>query len=239
MMDRRTFITKFPMAVGVSGFCTLPFVVARLLAPNVAAAAESRIPLPGALADHGDFINACIGCGMCAEVCPPDCIRFHMNDGGKAAHTPYIDPVEKGCILCGLCMHVCPTEALTITPIRDVKMGIAQIDRSACYPWVDRGVCGACINICPLGSDAIQTDPGTFRPVILSGCVGCGLCVEICPEPSLPIKIVDYSLSTKKQAEAATSMATSPVKKLEKNTEKNTANPDQKQIDSSTGELKF
>lgn len=196
-MDRRTFIARITAATGIAGFCSLPFGVARLLAPGVAEASEACIPLPGALASHAAFVDACIGCGVCGEVCPPRCIKFHANDGGKEANTPYINPVEKGCTLCGLCMEFCPTEALVVTPIREIKMGIAQIDRAACYPWVDRGVCGACLNICPLGTDAIRTELGTFRPVIQEGCVGCGLCVEICPEPSLPIKIVDYSLSTK------------------------------------------
>lgn len=224
-MNRRTFITKFPMAVGITGFCSFPFAIARLLAPGVAEASESCIPLPGALANHSEFISACIGCGVCGEACPPRCIRFHINDGGKEANTPYIDPVEKGCTLCGLCMQVCPTEALTITPIHDVKMGIAQIDRSACYPWVDRGVCGACINVCPLGSDAIRTEAGSYRPVVQSGCVGCGVCVEVCPEPSLPIRIVDYSLSTKKYTE--------------KNSDKYKAKPDLERVNSGTGELKY
>jgi len=229
-MDRRTFITKFPVAVGVTGFCLLPFGAARLLAPTVAAASESRIPLPGALADRADFINACIGCGVCGEVCPPRCIRFHMNDGGKESNTPYIDPAAKGCILCGLCMQVCPTEALTVTPIRDVKMGIAQIDQAACYPWVNVSLCGACYNICPLGSVAIQpemrSDHRTAVPVVQSGCVGCGLCVQICPEPSLPIKIVDYSFRTKKHF-------------IEQNPAPHKVEPSLKQIDSNTGELRY
>lgn len=204
-MDRRTFITRFTAATGIVGFCSLPFAVARLLAPGVAEASEVPIPLPGALANHDEFIDACIGCGVCGEVCPPRCILFHMNDGGKEANTPYINPVKKGCILCGLCMEFCPTEALTATPIREIRMGIAQIDRSACYPWVDRGLCGACYNVCPLGEVAIRAEVlgnnRTAVPVVQTGCVGCGLCVEVCPEPSLPIKIVDYSLSTKEHFE--------------------------------------
>lgn len=229
MMDRRTFIAQFTKAVGISGFCSLPFAIARLLAPRVAEASESRIPLPGALADHNEFINACIGCGVCGEVCPPRCIRFHMNDGGKEANTPYINPIEKGCILCGLCMQACPTEALTVTPIRDIRMGIAQIDQTACYPWVDRGLCGACYDICPLGSVAIRAEVRSSNriavPVVQSGCVGCGLCVEVCPEPSLPLRIVDYSLSTKKYTE--------------KNSEKDKVKSEPEQVNSATGELKY
>ena len=73
-------------------------------------------------------------------------------------------------------------------------MGVAQIDRSACYPWVDRGICGACVSICPLGEQAINFKQwNQYQPVIQEGCVGCGLCVEVCPHPSLPIRIVERS----------------------------------------------
>ena len=75
-------------------------------------------------------------------------------------------------------------------------MGLAQIDRAGCYPWVDRGVCGACVAICPLGKKAIKFDfANMYRPVVVEeGCVGCGMCVEICPHPSLPIRIVERSM---------------------------------------------
>jgi len=76
-------------------------------------------------------------------------------------------------------------------------MGIAQIDRAACYPWVDEGICGACVVICPLGDKAIHfTFANIYKPAVLGGCVGCGQCVEVCPEPSLPIRIVHRSEGT-------------------------------------------
>lgn len=196
-MDRRDFIERLTLGLTLLGACGLPFGLARLMVPEAKAAPETRIPLPGALADREAFLAACIGCGVCAEVCPPRCVKFHKSDGGPDANTPYINPEEKGCILCGKCMDYCPTEALVPTPIREIRMGIAQIDRTACYPWVDRGVCGACVSICPLGDNGISFEFGNvYRPVIEAGCVGCGLCVEVCPHPSLPIKIVDRSLGT-------------------------------------------
>ncbi len=190
-MKRRGFMKSLTMGAGILSFGLLPFLMGRLIHPDIKAHESNRIPLPGALKSADDFARACIGCGLCGEVCPPRCIQFHKHDGGFLADTPYIDPVQKSCILCGLCMEVCPTNALTVTPIREVSMGTAQIDRVACYPWVDAGICGACVSICPLGEKAIDFEFGNFyRPVVKEGCVGCGQCVEVCPEPSLPINIV-------------------------------------------------
>lgn len=195
-MRRRSFLQKAVFGIGILGFTSLPFGLSRMLYPKANAANINYAILPGALSDPKDFIEACIGCGLCGEVCPPKCILFHKNDGGPESNKPYIDPAIKSCTLCGYCMEVCPTEALTVTPIREVKMGIAQIDRAACYPWVDKGVCGACVSVCPLGDKAIDYEFGNFyRPVVKDGCVGCGQCVEVCPEPSLPIRIVQGTKS--------------------------------------------
>lgn len=208
-MKRRTFLQKVGYSAGVLGFSALPFAMAQIFYPKLKAQPHERIPLPGALADHSAFIEACIGCGLCGEVCPPRCVLFHQSDGSKAANTPYIDPAEKSCILCGYCMEACPTDALTVTPLREVNMGIAQIDRVACYPWVDRGICGACVSVCPLGDKAIDFEFGNFyRPVVNDGCVGCGQCVEVCPEPSLPIRIVDRAKGAVAKHAVATSKET-------------------------------
>lgn len=63
--------------------------------------------------------DKCIVCGMCARICPTDCIQLV----GK----PNPDPEKKGkvidtydinfeiCILCDLCTEVCPTEAIVMT----------------------------------------------------------------------------------------------------------------------------
>ena len=196
-MKRRHFLRKLVKLLGVLGFSSLPYALAHLMMPKQLIAGQKHIPLPGALADKDAFVAACIGCGLCGEICPPRCVKFYKYTEGARADTPYIDPAEKGCILCGKCMQVCPTNALSEIPLREVKMGIAQIDRVACYPWVDRGICGACVSICPLGDAAIGFEFGNvYRPIVHQACVGCGLCVEACPEPSLPIRIVDRSEPT-------------------------------------------
>ena len=196
-MKRRNFLQRAVFGIGILGFSSLPFGLSQLLYPKSNDRVSNRALLPGALADVDAFNQACIGCGLCGEVCPPKCILFHKNDGGVESNKPYIEPAIKACTLCGYCMEACPTEALTITPIRKVNMGIAQIDRAACYPWVDKGICGACVSICPLGEKAIDFEFGNFyRPIVKEGCVGCGQCVEVCPEPSLPIRIAQGTRST-------------------------------------------
>ncbi len=201
-MKRRSFLRRCISALSLLLVSLLPFGLARLLQPDQ----QNKKPLdnpkithlklrpPGALKEEEAFISACIGCGLCAEVCPPACIQFYQRSGGNKANTPFILPAEKACTLCGKCMDICPTEALTPTKNSDIDMGIAQIDRDACYPWVDHGVCGACVVSCPLGKQAIDFDfANIYRPVIQTGCVGCGVCVEVCPHPSLPIRIVGPS----------------------------------------------
>ncbi len=193
-MRRRSLLQWLVYTTGMLAAAAMPAVMSRMLAPGVDTDRKTHLRPPGALTDDNAFVAACIGCGLCGEVCPPKCIKFHRRDGGSQVSTPYINPEQRACTLCAKCMQVCPTDALTEVPLREIDMGIAQIDRSACYPWVDTGICGACISICPLGESAIGFELwNQYRPAVEHGCVGCGLCVEVCPHPSLPIRIVERS----------------------------------------------
>ncbi|NOX08177.1 MAG: 4Fe-4S dicluster domain-containing protein [Gammaproteobacteria bacterium] len=192
-MRRRDLLKKMIVAASTFGLASVPYAIGRLMVPLTTFDFSNHLRPPGALVNEDDFIRACIGCGLCGEVCPPRCILFEKREGGNGVNTPYIDPELKACILCQKCMDVCPTDAITKIDIHEVNMGLAQIDRTACYPWVDRGICGACVNICPLGEKAIAFEfANMYRPYIKEdGCVGCGICVEVCPHPSLPIRIVE------------------------------------------------
>ena len=189
-MERRGLLQDLVVGGAVVAAAGMPFGLARMLAPEPDHLDRQALRPPGAMKDDAAFTAACIGCGLCGEVCPPRCIKFHKSDGGATVNTPFIVPEEKGCILCNKCMQACPTEALTEVPLEEIDMGLADIDETACYPWVDRGVCGACVTVCPLGDKALGFEfANIYRPVVKEGCVGCGLCVEVCPHPSLPIKI--------------------------------------------------
>jgi len=195
-MERRDFLQKPLLGAAVLGAAAMPYGISRLLAPRgdpqKLTPQRNYLRPPGALKGAAAFAAACIGCGLCGEICPPRCIRFHARDGGSDVNTPYIDAADKGCTLCGKCMEVCPTEAISVVQRDQVDMGVAEIDRTACYPWVDRGICGACVSICPLGAKAIGFKLwNQYQPIIRTGCVGCGLCVEVCPHPSKPIWTVD------------------------------------------------
>ncbi len=197
-MNRRSFVYRFIKLIISTGIAAIPFGLGQLLSTKKQPLpTDKRTPIthdklrpPGALFPDNAFVRACIHCNLCADICPPQCIEYYLKDGINT-NTPYIDPSRKACTLCGKCMEVCPTNALTVTDIKSVTMGLARIERSTCYPWVDGGICGACVSICPIGEKAIDFEfANIYRPVVNEGCVGCGLCVEVCPHPSLAIRVV-------------------------------------------------
>ena len=73
---------------------------------------------------YEDGSEKCIGCELCAAVCPAKCIYV------RGADNPADDPVSPGerygyiyeinylrCIHCDLCVEACPTEAITETKL--------------------------------------------------------------------------------------------------------------------------
>jgi NADH-quinone oxidoreductase subunit I len=78
---------------------------------------------------HEDGMEKCIGCELCAGVCPARCIYV------RGADNPTRDPVSPGerfgfiyeinmlrCIFCGLCVEACPTEAITMTQLFEMSV---------------------------------------------------------------------------------------------------------------------
>jgi ferredoxin-type protein NapG len=133
---------------------------------------------PGALAEE-QFADTCSRCGECVRVCPAQCIRIEAD--GRGGGLPFIDAETMPCVLCDglLCMDKCPTGALVPTMLRNIDMGTAQWHESTCVRSRHEE-CTACIDQCPVGSDAIQLREGKVH-VIEEGCVGCGVCEHYCP----------------------------------------------------------
>jgi len=64
-------------------------------------------------------VEACLGCGACAAVCPSGVLGF---DGQKAS------VVADGCIGCGHCAAVCPAEAVTVSAGENWTAAFATIE---------------------------------------------------------------------------------------------------------------
>jgi len=91
---------------------------------------DAKIPKPERL--HGrhvlnryeDGMEKCIGCELCAGVCPAKCIYVRGKDNDPANPT---SPGERfgfvyeinylRCIHCDMCVEACPTEAITETKL--------------------------------------------------------------------------------------------------------------------------
>lgn len=148
------------------------------------ASAPQLLRPPGA-GTQGEFLAACIRCGQCIEACPTQILRPAAAHCHVAAGTPYLIAREKPCDLCQghpemQCIATCPTPALRpVTRRRDVRMGVAQLDRKTCLAW-NSVVCKACWHACPFPNEAIRFDQ-RGRPVVQpEACVGCGLCEHVC-----------------------------------------------------------
>ena len=106
---------------------------------------------------YEDGMEKCIGCELCAGVCPARCIYV------RGADNPVDDPVSPGerygyvyeinylrCIHCDLCVEACPTEAITesklfefsFTSRRDAIYGKSELvvdddGKPQQLPWED------------------------------------------------------------------------------------------------------
>jgi ferredoxin-type protein NapG len=150
--------------------------------PKPAARPRPSIPIfrpPGALAET-QFLEACERCGECIKACPHDVLKPAISRLRHVSGTPTFDPGSNPCLLCeGLpCATACPTEALD--PNRAVRMGVAQINPTACTANVDG--CPKCADECPIPW-AIQVRPRRAPHIDPRACVGCGVCASVCPAP--------------------------------------------------------
>ncbi len=149
--------------------------------------------LPPTAGDLDSFLDACIRCFRCGEVCTAGCIEFHPPWAGRLAGSPYIVPREAGCNTCMRCTSVCPTTALTETDpavesvLANIDMGTAWVDEGLCLSHLGR-ICGVCHDACPFGGVAIKLAP-MAKPLVQEDCVGCGRCEERCPQVPAAIRV--------------------------------------------------
>lgn len=114
---------------------------------------------------HAIYINAggtaevdpekCVGCGICAKVCPRSLIRIISSEYNiypacvsEDAGAQTRKNCDTGCIACGICVRNCPMGAVSI------ENNHAVIDEDKCI------ACGMCAVKCPRG--AIRDYNGIF-----------------------------------------------------------------------------
>lgn len=148
---------------------------------------------PGAAAEL-EFLARCIRCGKCAQSCRYHSILMAGAEGGAAMGTPYVLPRQVPCYLCLECTKVCPSGAIKpLDEIREVKMGVAEIDTSRCLAY-QGDICRSCYSNCPLIDEAIYLDD-PLKPVVnREKCTGCGLCEYACVmnKPAITVVPKDY-----------------------------------------------
>lgn len=167
------------------------------LAPSTPVVQEYLRP-PGALPED-EFLDTCLRCGRCADVCPANAIALVREHKPRMFGTPYIEPDKQACVICDelACMKVCPSGALKLVERTAIRIGLADVDHDICVRSHGEN-CTICIDRCPIGSAALHLDDQGRVEVIDPrvtglGCTGCGVCEQQCPtRPVRAIRVLMY-----------------------------------------------
>ena len=63
--------------------------------------------------EHGDV--KCVGCELCAKICPCDCIEVVPYEDEKGNRRPLVFDIDMArCLFCGLCEDACPADAIKL-----------------------------------------------------------------------------------------------------------------------------
>jgi len=166
---------------------------------------DKKVRPPGITSEE-EFLSLCIRCNRCADVCPTKGIKPDNSNltslgtpelnGYCAVYLDLVNPLpsknrafrklRSSARLCFRCIETCPTGALRNLNVEDLKMGVAEVDRSSCLAWRYH-ICYRCVDICVFDAVSIKGNGGI--EVEEEHCVGCKQCEYICPVPSKAIVV--------------------------------------------------
>jgi len=113
-------IIEFPRAMGV----TLHYLFTKPITvqfPEEPVRVYPRLRARHELQRHPDGLEKCVGCGLCAAVCPSGAIfvqaaentpEYHVSPGERYAEIYEINMSR--CIFCGFCEEACPMGAIVL-----------------------------------------------------------------------------------------------------------------------------
>ncbi|MCV2508518.1 MAG: NADH-quinone oxidoreductase subunit NuoI [Candidatus Lightella neohaematopini] len=87
-----------------------------ILYPDKAIHLANRFRGKIVLTRNNDGTERCVACGLCAVVCPVNCIYLQKTEDNNGRWYPKIFQINMArCIFCGFCEEACPTLAIQLT----------------------------------------------------------------------------------------------------------------------------
>jgi ferredoxin-type protein NapG len=204
-LRRRQFLLETTRSAAAAALLALGLGV---YARRSAALPAYALRPPGARPE-GEFLGACVRCGLCVRDCPYGTLDLARLGEDVATGTPYFVARDVPCEMCEdiPCVKACPTGALdhALTDIKKSRMGLAVlVDHETCLNY--QGLrCDVCYRVCPLIDKAITLEPqhnertgrhALFIPVVHSEhCTGCGKCEKGCVLEKAAIKVFPLALA--------------------------------------------
>ncbi len=191
---------------GVIGALGYPFF--RNDGTNTNETFSSDLIRPPGSVEEDEFLERCIKCDQCINVCPTNVLQpaTFAEGGFESLWTPVMNFNISHCQLkCTLCSEVCPTGAIRKITVEEklgkgefeeagpIVLGTAFFDRGRCLPHAMEIPCVVCEEVCPVSPKAIQTKDEEVKDVtgnivllnkpfmVPDLCIGCGICEAECP----------------------------------------------------------
>ncbi len=159
--------------------------------PNTVLYPWEKLELPDCYRGRpGLVMERCIGCGICARICPNKCISLITIDHPELGKIKRPEVDVGRCMLCGYCAEYCPKNAMTVTPEYELA---TESREDLCYdPYklqyeTKPGYEVDLVEVLPseLGKGEVteaMVEKTKDVPILdEEECVGCRRCMKVCP----------------------------------------------------------